>query len=155
MSKTHMECQLFLNLDTEEILEHLLDKRYNHLYVLNFKPDYSRNWVKGTIVIPDGLNLVNITIRDLSFDLKTNLIDLKKLIEIYGFMDIYQFNKPISDNLLIKIIPDESKEKILRQNGLEHIIEIDKEDTIVRSFDKGYIDGLRQNNILSKKLFHQ
>jgi len=136
----------------QELLD-LIDKRYNNIFIQKFNPHQVIEWWKTSLKIRDGVELENVLVRDMEFDLQTDLIGLKKLIELYsgefgmylGQWILYQFEKPVPDTLTLEHLPKDSKEQILETNGLKHVFWIRFEMITVSSFDPEFISSIEEN----------
>jgi len=136
----------------KEIWE-LIDKKIGFIFLHKFNPNQAISWWKTDLKLKHGEILQNITVRQMEFDLQTDLPGLKKLIDLNTqHLSVYQFEKPISDTLVLERLPENSKEQILRQNGLNHIFWIDFEFLTIRSFDKDFINSIANNPQIKKRI---
>ena len=130
----------------------IVDKTVDIVLLHKFDPHQIVEWWKTSLTISNDLILDNIQVREMEFDLQTNLAGLKGILNLNSnFLFIYQFTKPISDTLTIQSLPDNSKEEILRQSGLEHIILIEFERVTIKSFKKEFIDSVKNNPLLADR----
>lgn len=144
-----MERVVFRNLDNADLWE-IIDKNVEHVLLHQFNPHTTIEWWTSSISLNKNNELKNISVRQMHFDLLTDLSQLKRILELNTlYLDIYQFNRPVPNTLLIDYLPENARENILKQNGLEHIIIIDLEDTIIKSFNADYISNIRQNTLIN------
>lgn len=148
-----MEKVVLRNIDNEEIFNQIVDKRCENILIHNFNPHERIEWWTTTIKIDESVNLVDVNVRSMSFDLQTNISNLEKILKLNNsFLSIYQFNCPIPNTLMIDALPENGKDAILKQNGLEHIIFIELEDTIVASYSSDFINSIRENSNLASRI---
>ncbi|MFO0435836.1 MAG: hypothetical protein ACK5ZT_11390 [Sphingobacteriaceae bacterium] len=89
----------------------------------------------------------------MTFDILTNVAGLKQILDVESnFLDIYQFTKPLADSLTIEALPKDNAINILKQNGLQHIITVDFEFITVKSFNKDFINSIRNNPFYADKI---
>ncbi len=149
-----MEQVIFRNLDNSEVWE-IIDKNAEHILIHQFNPHQIIEWWNASISIKKNLELKNVLVRQMQFDLLTNLSGLKSILdENFLFLDIYQFNKHVADTLEINRLPESSKENILIQNGLEYIIRIQLEDTIIESYNEDFIAKIRENPLINDRIIN-
>lgn len=138
-----------------EILK-LLDESLNHIFIPDFCPRHVIDWWETNLMTPQKVELKNLSVRMLTADVQTNLNGIEQIINLNTqHLSIYQFERQISDTLQIDRLPDNSKEQILKQNGLKHIFLINYEMLIVSSYDEQFIESIinkpgMQDRILSK-----
>lgn len=150
-----MEKLIYRNLNEQEIWDIIIDKKSDHILLHEFNPNYTLEWWLASIKLKNDIKLNNILVRNMCLDIQTNLSVLKTILDLNTlYLSVYQFDKIISGTLILQDLPEKNKENILKQNGLKHIIENDIEDTIIQSFDKNFIDNIRQNNIISNRLIY-
>ena len=141
------------NIDNDEIFENIVDKCCSNILLHNFNPHESIKWLSTSININKDILLENVLVRNMCFDLQIDIYALKKILSIDRlYLNIYQFNRPIPNTLLIDHLPENNREKILRQNGLEHIIWIELEDTIVMSYNADFLKKIRENKTISDRI---
>ena len=88
----------------------------------------------------------NISVRNLSFDLHTDLKGLKSILDFRpNYLRIYQFEKPVPNTLHVSHLFKQSKFKILKQNGLKHFFWIEFEFATIYSFNNNFLKSIRQN----------
>ena len=149
-----MDRLILRNIDNSELWD-ILDKKCDHILVHQFNPHQTIAWWTTSIKIRENLELKNVSVRQMNFDLLTNLDGLKSILELNSlYLYIYQFNRPVSGGLLINDLPAESKDSILKQNGLEYIIMNELEDTIIYSFNIDFLTNLRQNPLLKDRILN-
>ncbi|MDP2385247.1 MAG: hypothetical protein Q8M29_02640 [Bacteroidota bacterium] len=128
----------------EEIWE-LIDKSINHVFIHKFDPHEVISWWDCSLKNDHGLSLENTSVRNMSFDLQTNLEGLKKILALNTrYLNIYQFKTPVPDTLTIEHLPENSKDKILAQNGLEHVIFIEFEFATIKSSNSEYLKATKE-----------
>lgn len=134
-----------LNSNTD-ILD-IIDKTAEHILIHNFQPHNIIEWWESTIKLNPKTTLENISVRNMQFDVQTDISTLVKILELNSnFLDVYQFNNPISDTLLIDNLPSNNAETILIQNGLQHIINIHFESITISSINPDFIKGIAENS---------
>ena len=149
-----MDRLILRNIDNSELWQ-IIDKKAEHILIHQFNPHQTIEWWSTSIQIKEDFELKNVSVRQMTFDLLTNLDGLKKILDLNSlYLNIYQFNRPISGTLLIYDLPEKSKDSILKQNGLEYIIENNLEDTIVYSFNIDFLNNLRQNPLIKDKVLN-
>jgi len=130
-----------IELQSSEHLWELLDKKIDAIFIRKFNPNEALAWWKTDIVV-QGTLLKNISVRQMEFDINTNLEGLKTLLALNTYnMAIYQFEKAVPDTLNIDG-PEPGRLKILRQNGLHHIFFVNYEFVTISSFDEDFINAL-------------
>lgn len=143
-----------LILDSDDILLKVIDKNFNDFFVHQFNPNPTIEWFSGDLKIKSE-SLKNIEFRNMTFDVRTDLDGVKKLLNFNsnGF-NLYQFNKPITGSLLLETLKEASRNNILKQNGLQHIYSMSYEFLTISSFDEVFIETIRRiysDLILSQK----
>jgi hypothetical protein len=140
-------------LDANKEIWEFLDKTVDHVLVHNFHADNYVKWWTSTIKINQQITLDNMQVRNMRFDIQTNVIGLKQILDIESnFLDIYQFTKPIADTLTLDTLPKENAINILKQNGLQHIISVEFELITVKSFSSDFINSIRDNPLFSDRI---
>ena len=101
-------------IDSNEEVWNLVDKTIPNIFIHRFNPNYVIEWWNASTIAADALTLNNVSVRNMEFDIQTDLIGLKNILmhEII-YLDIYQFSKLVPDTLVIEEIPKYSKESIL------------------------------------------
>jgi hypothetical protein len=149
-----MDRLILRNIDNSELWE-LIDKRAEYILIHQFNPHETTEWWSTSIQVRENFALNNVSVRQMSFDLLTNLDGLKSILNLNSlFLSVYQFNRPVSGTLLIDKLPEESRDNILKQNGLEYIIENNLEDTIIYSFNIDFLNNLRQNHFIKDRILN-
>ncbi|MDO8998460.1 MAG: hypothetical protein Q7W45_01755 [Bacteroidota bacterium] len=140
-------------LDANKEIWEFLDKTVDHVLVHNFHADNSVKWWTSTIKISPQITLDNVQVRSMQFDIQTNVVGLKQILDIESnFLDIYQFNKPIADSLTIDALPKDNAINILKKNGLQHIICVEFELITVKSFSSDFINSIRDNPLFVDRI---
>ena len=89
----------------------------------------------------------------MEMDVQTDLNGLKKILELNtNQLRIYQFEKPVSDTLEIKRLPEKYRNQILKQNGLKHFFFVDFEFITIGSFDSEFIAEIELNPKFEKRI---
>jgi hypothetical protein len=139
--------EITIELQSNDHLWDLLDKSLNAIYIYKFNPNEALEWWKTNITV-QGTELKNISVRQMEFDINTDLAGLKTLLGFNTYhMSIYQFDNPVPDTLNIDRLPEHSRLKILKQNGLHHIFFVHFEFVTIHSFDEDFIKGLDPKQI--------
>ena len=148
----YMEKVIFRNLDNSELWE-IIDKNVDHILIHQFDPHQKNEWWTTSISVRENFELKNVSVRQMQFDLSTNLAGLKNILKLNSlFLNIYQFNRPIPNTLQINELPEQARESILKQNGLEYIILNQLEDTIIESVSLEFINKIRQNPLIKDRI---
>lgn len=130
-----------------------IDKTSNHLLISNFRPQNILEFTDATIKLSPSRTLENIEVRNMQFDLRINVSELKQILEFEtNFINIYQFNKPIANTLVIADLPNNNRETILMENGLQHIIEVQFESITVSSFHASFIKTIITNQYFKNRI---
>ncbi len=130
-----------------------IDKTSDHVLIHNFQAHNILEWWESTIKLSPITTLENIKVRNMQFDIKTNISGLRQILQHESnFLDIYQFNKPIPDTLVIGHLPSNYAEKILLQNGLQHIISVDFESITVSSVSPDFIKSVAENSVFADRI---
>jgi hypothetical protein len=147
---------LRLEINSNEDVWELSDKSLEHNLILNFRPHERIEWWNTDLKSNDGKLLKNLNVRDLQFDLQTNQEGVKEILDLNtDQFDIYQFDKPIADSLRILDLPENSRNEILKQNGLKHIFDCKFEVLEIRSFDVDFISKIRDNPKFKNCIFSE
>lgn len=129
----------------QEVWE-LFDKKLNSIFIHKFNPNQVIDWWKTDLKTKNGTEFKNLSVRQMEFDIQTDLSELKKILEINPYqLRIYQFDRPISDTLQIERLPEKSLNQILKQNGLRHFFFIDFEFITIGSFETDFIKSIETN----------
>lgn len=136
----------------EEVWE-LFDKKLNSIFIHKFNPNQVVEWWKTSLKTKSGTEFKNLSVRQMEFDVQTDLSELKKILEINPYqLRIYQFDKPISNTLEIERLPEKSINQILKQNGLKHYFFIDFEFITIGSFETDFIKSIESNPIFENRI---
>jgi hypothetical protein len=140
-------------LDSNKEIWEFIDKKVDHVLVHNFHAHNIIEWWESSIKMNATTTLENIKVRDMHFDVQTNISGLKKILDLESnFLDIYQFTQPIADTLTIDSLPKNNAENILKQNGLQHIISVEFELIFVKSIHPEFIKGIRENPLFADRI---
>jgi hypothetical protein len=130
-----------VEIDSNEDLWNVIDKKYNDILVHRFMPHEAVDWWQTSLKIKD--ELFDLHVRNMEFDIRTDLEGLRKLLDLNTlYMSIYQFEKPVPGSLVLQHLPEQNAEAILKQNGLKHIFFCDHEHLTVSSFDESFIKDI-------------
>ena len=125
----------------------------NHIFLHKFIPNETLQWWKTDLKSKNGIEFRNLSVRLMEMDIQTELIELKQLLELNtNFLNVYQFDKPISDTLQVESLPENSKDKILKKNGLKHWFFIHFEMITISSFDDDFIEKIETNPLFSSRI---
>jgi hypothetical protein len=103
--------------------------------------------------MPNDERLDNIEVRNMAFDIQTNLEGLKKILEFNTHqLRIYQFEKPVPDTLDLDYLTDQNREKILLQNGLKHIYFCDFEFITIESYDTEFLNSIENSETFKDRI---
>jgi hypothetical protein len=140
-------------LDTNLEIWEFIDKTIDHILIHNFQAYNILEWWESTIKLSPTTTLENIKVRNMQFDIQTNISGLRQILEHESnFLDIYQFNKPVSDTLVIGTLPSNNAETILMQNGLQHIISVNFESITVSSVRPDFIKSIAENSVFADRI---
>lgn len=136
----------------QEVWE-LFDKKLNSIFIHKFNPYQVIEWWKTNLKTKNGTEFKNLSVRQMEFDIQTDLCELKKILELNSNqLRIYQFDKPISDTLEIERLPEKSINQILKQNGLKHYFFIDFEIITIGSFETDFIKSIETNPTFESRI---
>lgn len=131
----------------------IIDQTADHVLVHNFQPNAVSEWWTSSIQLKSNFILENVSIRNLQFDLQTTISGLRQILEQEtDFLDIYQFDRPVSDTMVIGKLPEATAERILIQNGLQHIIKIYFESITLSSVNPEYIRSIVENPLFAERI---
>ena len=140
-------------LDSNKEIWEFIDKSVDHILIHNFQAQNYIHWWESTVKIKPTITLENVRVRDMQFDIQTNISGLNQILAIESnFLDIYQFTRPIADTLRIGDLPENNAENILQQNGLQHIISVEFELITVKSFNVDFIKSISNNPIFADRI---
>ena len=115
---------LRLEIDSNDDVWELVDKSIQFNLVHHFNPHEIIEWWQTDIKAKNGSVLKDLVVRDLRFDLLTNIPGLKDILDLNTQQfDIFQFSRTVSDTLRIQDLPESSKYNILQDNGLVNAFE--------------------------------
>lgn len=138
-----MQSVIFTIDSNKDILE-FIDKSVKHIFIPDYRAQNTLKWWESTVKVSFGAVLENISVRQMQFDIQTDLDGLKQILNFENnFLDIYQFSKAVPDSLVIDSLPENNRDNILRQNGLEYIIGIEHEFVCIQSIHPQFIQNLR------------
>lgn len=138
--------EITIEIESKNELWSIFDKTYDYILVHKFNPHEIIEWWKSDIKVNQDFNLKNVSVRNMKFDLQTDLKGLKQILKFQTRQEcIYQFDRPVPDTLCIEMLPDESIDRILKQNGLKHKYVTDYEFVTVYSFDEKFIKSIIEN----------
>ncbi|WP_338760256.1 hypothetical protein WAF17_13250 [Bernardetia sp. ABR2-2B] len=138
--------EITIEIDSNEDIWKLIDKSLNYIFISNFSPYSYISWWKTDLKLPTSQILKDISVRNMSLDLKVDLVTLKEIIELNTkSLIIYQFDKSIPNTLLITELMEQSKENILIQNGLKHLFIINFEFLTIKSCDESFITHIQNS----------
>ena len=150
-----------MNLVTIEIDSNLdllkfIDTELKNVFIHSFRPFKYIEWSKCTLEFDKINKLKNIEVREMQFDIRTDLDGLENILKLESnFIDIYQFNKPLANSLTIENLPLDNIEKILKTNGLIHHIEINFEKCFIKSYDNKFITNLLENDYVKNRIIYK
>jgi hypothetical protein len=138
--------EITIEIESENELWSLFDKKNDYIFIHRFNPNETIKWWKSDIKIKPDFGFKNLSVRNMKFDLQTDLTGLKEILKLQTRqLSVYQFDRPVPDTLCIEMLPDESIDNILKQNGLKHKYMIDYEFVTVYSFDEKFIKSIIEN----------
>ncbi len=144
---------LCFEIQSNEEIWYLIDKNIDHVFVHKFIPNGSTSWWKTNLKMPNDERLDNIEVRNMAFDIQTNLEGLKKILEFNTHqLRIYQFEKPVPDTLNLDYLTDQNREKILLQNGLKHIYFCDFEFITIESNDTEFLKSIENSETFKDRI---
>ena len=145
--------ELTFEIESNQEIWELIDKRINHVFIHKFNPHEVIEWWKTDLKINDGIELKGIAVRDMNFDVQTDLNGLKQILNLdTRQLRVYQFEKPVPDTLTLEHLPENSKHQILKQNGMQHFFWIDFEFISISSFDFEYLKSIEENPKFSERI---
>ena len=142
-----------LEIESNSEIVSLFDKSVKYFFVHRFDPHPIMEWYKADVKLGDGFELKNANVRSMEFDLQTDLYGIKKILELNtNQLGIYQFDKVLPDTLVLEHLPEESKDMILKNNGLKHFFWIDFEFITIESFDSDFIKLIEENPMFAERI---
>lgn len=137
---------LVFEINSNEEIWELFDKDLNSIFIHKFVPNEVVQWWKTDLKTQSGIEFKNLSVSQMEMDVQTDLNGLKQILELNtNQLRIYQFDKPISDTLEIERLPENNRNKILKQNGLKHFFLVDFEFITIGSFESEFITGIENN----------
>jgi len=137
---------LYLEIDSNEDVWEFIDQEVSHVLLDQFWPNEAVEWWKTSFNTKHGTELADLTVRQMAMDIQTDLVGLKKVLDLNTQqLRIYQFDKPVSDTLVIDNLPEGNKNQILKENGLRHLFFLDFEVLTIGSFDTTFLNEIKTN----------
>lgn len=147
-----MENLCFEIISNEEIWS-LIDKNIDNIFIHKFMPNEKISWWTSNIKMPNDILFENIEVRNMEFDIQTNLEGLKKILDMNtNQLRIYQFEMPLPDSLVLENLPEKNRENILLKNGLKHFFFCDFEFLTIESSDLKFINDIETNEIFTERI---
>lgn len=144
---------LSFEIKSNEEIWSLIDKNVDHILIHKFTPNNKIEWWPTDIKLPNGDFFDQINVRNMVFDIRTDLNKLKQIIELNtNQLRIYQFEKPIADTLVLEHLPEHNREKILLQNGLKHFFFCDYEFITIETSDVNFLKQIETNDTFKERL---
>ncbi|RZL36467.1 MAG: hypothetical protein EOO96_06930 [Pedobacter sp.] len=145
--------KITFEINSNEELWSLIDKNLNHILIHKFTPNLAIEWWATDIKMKNGELFKDLKVRNMEFDITTDLNGLNKLIELNTHqLRIYQFDKPIPDTLSLEHLPENNRDKILAQNGLKHIFFCNFEFLTVASLNEDFIKNIENNALFKDRI---
>jgi hypothetical protein len=137
---------LCFEINSNEELWSLIDKNLEYIFIHKFKPNQRIAWWKTSLKMNNLELFEDLQVRNMEFDIQTDLNGLKRIIDLNSTqLRIYQFEKPIPDTLVLEYLPENNRDKILRQNGLKHFFFCDFEFLTIGSVDDQFLIDIENN----------
>lgn len=135
--------EITFKIDSNEDIWELFDKNLNFIFIHKFVPNEVIDWWKTDLKTENGIIFNNLSVRQMTMDVQTDLMGLRKLIELNTKqLRVYQFVRPIPGTLEIERLPRISRNQILKQNGLKHMFFINFEFITISSFEMEFINKI-------------
>lgn len=145
--------EITFEINSNEELWSLIDQDFNHILIHKFMPNEAIEWWKTTIKLKNNDTYENLQVRNMQFDILTDLKGLKRVLDLNTLhLSIYQFNKPIANTLAIEYLPAQNLEKILLQNGLMHQYNCDYEFLTISSSSEKFIKDIENNPLFKQRI---
>ncbi|MBW8359863.1 MAG: hypothetical protein K0M63_08710 [Weeksellaceae bacterium] len=145
--------ELTFEINSSDELWTLIDKRFNHILIYKFTPNEAVAWWKTDLKMKDGELFENLSVRNMEFDIRTDLDGLKRILELNTpHISIYQFDKPVPDTLALQYLPPQHLESILRQNGLKNTYSCEFEFLSVASADGKFIAAIEADPLFCARI---
>ena len=107
--------EITIEIESQDELWSLFDKMYDYILIHKFNPNENIEWWKSDIKVNQDFDLKNVSVRNMKFDLQTDLDGLKQILKLQARQEcIYQFDRPVPDTLCIEMLPEESLDNILK-----------------------------------------
>ena len=144
---------LCFEINSNEEIWSLIDKNLDNIFIHKFMPNERIGWWKTSIKMPNNILFENLEVRNMEFDIRTDLKGLKEIIEMNtNQLRIYQFEKPLADTLVLEHLPESNRENILLKNGLKHSFFCDFEFLTIESVDSKFINGIEKNETFTERI---
>ncbi|WP_397364001.1 hypothetical protein [Olleya sp. R77988] len=148
--------QITFEINNNQEIWELIDKEVNTIFIHKFNPNEVVKWWKTDLKNEDGITLNNLSVRLMEMDVQTDLDGLKKILNLNSNqLDIYQFEKPISDTFEIERLPKNNREAILKNNKMKHFFFVDFEYITIGSFDSEFIVQIESNPNFKKRILER
>ncbi|MBW8360611.1 MAG: hypothetical protein K0M56_00325 [Kaistella sp.] len=148
--------KLFFEIQSNHEIWSLIDKRYDHILIHKFRPNEAVAWWETDIKMKNGEAFEHLQVRNMEFDVSTDLKGLKRILELNTLhLCIYQFNRPIPNTLSLEYLSSEHLEKILEQNGLQHIYFCKFEFLTLASSDEKFLSTIENSEPFKEKIAAQ
>ncbi len=144
--------EVTLILDHNKQILDLVDKNYNNFFVHDFRPVYYTKWWKSTVKNNSTFEFENLEVRNMQMDIQTDYEGLKQVTKNNHHLFVFQSDKKTPDNFEIHQLFCAEKYEILKQNKLKHWFLASYEETIIGSFDKEFIEGIKSDIRYSKMI---
>lgn len=145
--------ELTFDINSNAEIWELLDKDLDHIFIHNFMPSAAIQWWKTDLKSKNGVEFKNLSVRQMKMDIQTDLKELNRILALNtNYLSVYQFDKPVPDTLELERLPKNTKDKILKQNGLKHWFWINFEFITVGSFDDSFINNIESNPLFSERI---
>jgi len=145
--------EIFFDIESSEEIWSLIDKNFNHILIYKFMPNPAIEWWKTNIALKNNETFENLEVRNMEFDIRTDLDGLKKILELNTLhLNIYQFNKPIPNTLSLDHLPQENLERILQENGLQHSYSCNYEFITIASSNEKFIKDILDNPVFNNRI---
>ena len=144
---------LCFEINSNEEIWSLIDKNLNNIFIHKFMPNERIGWWKTNLKMPNNILFENLEVRNMEFDIRTDLNGLKEILEINtNQLRIYQFEKPLPETLVLEFLPESNRQNILLQNGLKHFFFCDFEFLTIESVDSEFINEIEKNETFTERI---
>jgi hypothetical protein len=145
--------EITFDINSNEEIWTLIDKNYNHILIHKFMPNQTIEWWKTDIKMKNNETYEKLKVRNMEFDILTDLNELKKILELNtNQLRIYQFDKPVPNTLSLEYLPQNNREQILQQNGLKHFYFCDFEFLTISSSSEKFIKDIEENKLFKERI---